>query len=116
MLNGNENMLLLNLKCLYFVADRMKPAVIAKLCQQCEELYADTYKCMSKEMLKPLWDRDWLARVAGKQLAFSALAHFYQSRVRATCVTQSVVLLIQSSSCFLALLFFLKFINYVEFF
>ncbi|KAF2349567.1 BRO1 domain [Trinorchestia longiramus] len=63
------------------IQDRMKPAVIAKLCAQCEELYSEASKQMGREMLKPLWDRDWVSRVAGKQLAFSALAQFYQSRV-----------------------------------
>lgn len=59
----------------------MKPAVVAKLCQQCEELYTDVNKHMGRESLRPLWERDWLSRVAGKQLAFTALAQYYQSRV-----------------------------------
>ncbi|XP_018017189.1 programmed cell death 6-interacting protein-like [Hyalella azteca] len=63
------------------IKERMKSAVIAKLCMQCEELYGEASKQMGREILKPLWDRDWIARVAGKQLAFNALAQFYQSRV-----------------------------------
>uniref|UniRef100_A0A2P2HW37 Programmed cell death 6-interacting protein-like n=1 Tax=Hirondellea gigas TaxID=1518452 RepID=A0A2P2HW37_9CRUS len=63
------------------IQDRMKPGVVAKLCMQCEELYGDANKHMARETLKPLWDRDWHSRVPAKQLAFSGLAQFYQSRV-----------------------------------
>ncbi|KAL7647253.1 UNVERIFIED_CONTAM: hypothetical protein RMT77_002511 [Armadillidium vulgare] len=62
-------------------SDNMKDAVVAKLLSQCEELYGEALKNMQKEMLKPLWDRDWIPRIQGKQAGSQALAMYYQSRV-----------------------------------
>lgn len=59
----------------------MKDAVVAKLLSQCEELYGEALKNMQKEMLKPLWDRDWIPKIQGKQAGSQALAMYYQSRV-----------------------------------
>ena len=61
----------------------MKPGVVAKLCQQCEELYADAALHLGRERLRPLWDRDWLTRVEARRMAFGGLAQYYQSRVSA---------------------------------
>ncbi|XP_076063979.1 programmed cell death 6-interacting protein-like protein AliX [Oratosquilla oratoria] len=63
------------------VADRRKDALIARLCAQCDDLYADALKNLQRESLKPLWERDWISKVAGKQAAYHALAQFHQSRV-----------------------------------
>ena len=59
----------------------MKDSSVAKLCNQCEEMYADALKLMQKELLKALWDRDWISKVAGKQAGFHALSEYHQSRV-----------------------------------
>lgn len=49
--------------CDISLSDNMKPAVIAKLSCQCEELYSEALKALQKELLKPLWERDWTALV-----------------------------------------------------
>ncbi|PSN46080.1 Programmed cell death 6-interacting protein [Blattella germanica] len=42
------------------IHDRMKDAVIAKLSAQCEELYVEVLKLVQKEILRPLWEKDWI--------------------------------------------------------
>uniref|UniRef100_A0A915INI9 BRO1 domain-containing protein n=1 Tax=Romanomermis culicivorax TaxID=13658 RepID=A0A915INI9_ROMCU len=61
--------------------DEMKPALIAKVAAQAAELFAEAARQMGREMLRSLWDRDWLPIVNGKNLAFMALSHYHQSLV-----------------------------------
>lgn len=63
------------------INDQMKDVIIAKLCSQCEEMFADALKHLQRESLKPLWDREWVSRVAGKQAGYHALAEYFQSKV-----------------------------------
>jgi hypothetical protein len=42
----------------------MKDAVIAKLSSQCEELYVEVLKLFQKELLRPLWDKEWIPTVS----------------------------------------------------
>ncbi|CAH2040054.1 unnamed protein product, partial [Iphiclides podalirius] len=63
------------------IRDEMKESMVAKVCAQCEELYTDALRCMQKEQLKPLWDRDWIPAVQAKQSAFRGLTQYYQSLV-----------------------------------
>ncbi|PNF20765.1 Programmed cell death 6-interacting protein [Cryptotermes secundus] len=63
------------------IHDKMKDAVIAKLSSQCEELYVEVLKQFQKELLRPLWDKDWIPTVAGKQAAYHGLTEYYQSLV-----------------------------------
>jgi hypothetical protein len=42
----------------------MKEAVIAKLSSQCEELYVEVLKLFQKELLRPLWDKEWIPIVS----------------------------------------------------
>jgi len=42
----------------------MKDAVIAKLSSQCEELYVEVSKLFQKELLRPLWDKEWISAVS----------------------------------------------------
>ncbi|XP_067014587.1 programmed cell death 6-interacting protein isoform X2 [Anabrus simplex] len=63
------------------IHDRMKDPIVSKLCSQCEELYAEVLKVFQKEFLRPLWDKDWIPVVAGKQAGYRALSHYYQSLV-----------------------------------
>jgi hypothetical protein len=44
--------------------DKMKDAVIAKLSCQCEELYVEVLKQFQKELLRPLWDKEWIPTVS----------------------------------------------------
>ena len=59
----------------------MKEAIIAKLASQCEEFYAETLKQMKQPATTSVWERDWNSKVTGKQLAYHAIAQYYQSRV-----------------------------------
>uniref|UniRef100_A0A1B6HFU3 BRO1 domain-containing protein n=1 Tax=Homalodisca liturata TaxID=320908 RepID=A0A1B6HFU3_9HEMI len=63
------------------IHDNMKEAITAKLANQAEELYADALKLMQKDNVRPLWDKEWLPTVAGKQAMFHGMAEFYQSLV-----------------------------------
>ena len=57
----------------------MKDAVIAKIANQVEDYYAETFKYVS---LKYIWpDEDWPRIIKMKQLAFGAIAEYYQSLV-----------------------------------
>lgn len=55
--------------------------MVARVCAQCEELYADAARLMAREPQRALWERDWPALVAAKQQAFRGLAQLYQSLV-----------------------------------
>jgi len=45
-------------------ADKMKDALIAKLSSQCEELYVEVLKLFQKELLRSLWDKEWIPTVS----------------------------------------------------
>lgn len=63
------------------IKDGMKDQIIAKLASQNEEMYADVLKAMQKDSLKPLWDKDWIPLIAGKQAGFHGVTMLYQSAV-----------------------------------
>lgn len=68
--------------------DKMKDAIVAKLCSQCEDMYASVMKNIQKEAVRNLWDPDWLQNVSGKQAIYNGLSQFYQSKV---CNTDKAV-------------------------
>ncbi|KAI5698642.1 hypothetical protein M8J75_009827 [Diaphorina citri] len=63
------------------IHDRMKDAILAKLCAQCEDYYAEAMRLMSKDSVKQMWDREWVQQVSGKQAALHAQTHYYQALV-----------------------------------
>ncbi|GAB0092426.1 programmed cell death 6-interacting protein [Sergentomyia squamirostris] len=61
------------------VRDKMKEQVIAKLCCQCEEFYAECLRGLQKESVRNLWEKEWVSTVAGKQAGFHAMTQLYSS-------------------------------------
>ena len=63
------------------IKDSMKDAIIAKLCAQCEDMYAAVMKNIQKESVRNLWESSWAPNIYGKQAIYNGLAQYYQSRV-----------------------------------
>lgn len=61
--------------------DKMKDAIVAKLCAQCDELFASALRSLSKEAVRGNWDASWIPNVRGKQAIYAGLAQYHQSRV-----------------------------------
>jgi len=45
------------------ITDKMKDAIVAKLCIQCEDMYADALKQLQRDTVKHLWDKEWIPTV-----------------------------------------------------
>ena len=63
------------------LSDKMKDAIVAKLCAQCEDLFANVMRSMQAEAVRNIWDPSWLPNVCGKQAIYNGLAQFHQARV-----------------------------------
>ncbi|KAI1724665.1 BRO1-like domain-containing protein [Ditylenchus destructor] len=61
--------------------NQMKSVALVKIASQCAEFYQDAQKLMSRELVKGIWDKDWLRIVTGKSLAYSAIAQHHQAQV-----------------------------------
>ena len=61
--------------------DNMKPAIVAKLASQCEDMYAGLMRSIQKESVRNLWDSTWLQSASGKQAIYNGMAQYFQSRV-----------------------------------
>ncbi|XP_074652220.1 programmed cell death 6-interacting protein-like isoform X2 [Tubulanus polymorphus] len=61
--------------------DRMKDAIIAKVAQQCSDLYSEALTLLQLNSIKDMWPRDWTGFVAGRQAAFHSLAEYHQAQV-----------------------------------
>lgn len=46
------------------VQDKMKDAIVAKLCVQAEDMFADALRQMQRDTVKHLWDKEWLPIVS----------------------------------------------------
>lgn len=65
--------------CLKAIHDNMKEAIIARLCVQSSEFFAEAMVALQKDSVRNLIDKDWVPFIAGKQAAAIAFAHYYQS-------------------------------------
>jgi len=45
------------------IQDKMKDVIVAKLCMQCEDMYAEVLRNIQKDSNKVYWDREWLSPV-----------------------------------------------------
>ncbi|CAG7835942.1 unnamed protein product [Allacma fusca] len=63
------------------IRDHMKDGIIAKLCIQTEEMFADVLLKMTRDAVKYNWDRSWLQNIKGKKFAYYGLANYFQSKV-----------------------------------
>lgn len=66
----------------------MKEAIIAKLAAQCEDYYAEALRSMQRDLVRSMWDREWIPKVTSKQSAYLAISQYYQARV---CSANKVV-------------------------
>jgi programmed cell death 6-interacting protein len=46
------------------VKDKMKDTIIAKLCVQAEDMFADAAQKLNKDTIKHLWERQWINNVS----------------------------------------------------
>lgn len=46
------------------VQDKMKEAIIAKLCIQAEDMYHDALRQLQRDTVAHFWDREWLPTVS----------------------------------------------------
>ncbi|TKR87931.1 hypothetical protein L596_012257 [Steinernema carpocapsae] len=63
--------------------DKMKETALVKIAAQCADLYQDAYKLMTREIVKGIWEKEWLNLVNGKSLAMNGLANFHQANINA---------------------------------
>ncbi|CAD6194090.1 unnamed protein product [Caenorhabditis auriculariae] len=61
--------------------DKMKPAAMVKIGAQVADFYAEAQKLMTKDIVKGLWEKEWLSTVNGKNLAYQALSQFHQAEL-----------------------------------
>ena len=69
-----------DLSTIYLTADKMKPGILVKISNQCADLYQEANRLMSRDVVKGMWEKEWLPTVTGKQLAFSALAQYHRAQ------------------------------------
>lgn len=62
------------------LADKMKPGILVKITNQCADLYQEANRLMSRDVVKGMWEKEWLSTVTGKQLAFAALAQYHRAQ------------------------------------
>ncbi|KAK0414293.1 hypothetical protein QR680_007253 [Steinernema hermaphroditum] len=63
--------------------DKMKETALVKIASQCAELYQEAYKLMTRDIVKGIWEKEWLNTANAKGLAMSALAQYHQANVNA---------------------------------
>ena len=63
------------------ITERMKNAVISKLCSQSESSYDNLKKAMSDHVVKRFLPLEWRSIISQKHFYYGALAQFHQSRI-----------------------------------
>lgn len=53
----------MNINYLCICLDQLKEPIVAKLSSQCEDLYSECLKLFQKDVLRSLWDKEWLPLV-----------------------------------------------------
>lgn len=61
------------------IKDNGKELLIAKLCAQCEEMYAEALKSMQNDGIRNIWAKEWIPLIAGKQAGFHAMLYLFVS-------------------------------------
>uniref|UniRef100_A0A0N4ZKN8 BRO1 domain-containing protein n=1 Tax=Parastrongyloides trichosuri TaxID=131310 RepID=A0A0N4ZKN8_PARTI len=61
--------------------DQMKNTALVQLAAQCAEFYKEAKALMTREIVKGIWDKEWLNIVSGKELLMTALGQYHQSQV-----------------------------------
>uniref|UniRef100_A0A0K0E1K5 BRO1 domain-containing protein n=1 Tax=Strongyloides stercoralis TaxID=6248 RepID=A0A0K0E1K5_STRER len=61
--------------------DQMKQTALVQLAAQCSEFYREAKSLMTREIVKGIWDKEWLNTISGKELAMNALGQYHQSQV-----------------------------------
>uniref|UniRef100_A0A7E4W7L0 BRO1 domain-containing protein n=1 Tax=Panagrellus redivivus TaxID=6233 RepID=A0A7E4W7L0_PANRE len=72
-------------ECVFHKAskDSMKPTAIVKVANMGASLYAEVHMLMGRDVVKGIFDKDWVQTVAAKQRALEAAANFYAAQVAA---------------------------------
>ncbi|CAB3402160.1 unnamed protein product [Caenorhabditis bovis] len=63
--------------------DKMKPASMVKISAQLADFYVEAQKLMNKDIVRGLWEKDWVNTINGKLLAYQALSQYHQAEVNA---------------------------------
>ncbi|XP_003747646.1 programmed cell death 6-interacting protein [Galendromus occidentalis] len=59
--------------------DGKKDSLLAQVASQCEDLYADALKLMSRDHLRCIFEKDWFTVLGIKEHAFKAVTHYHKA-------------------------------------
>lgn len=58
------------------INDKMKDDVIEKLSYKCEEIYVEVLKLLKKELMKNMWEKEWIKIVDGKKEEYNGIDEY----------------------------------------
>uniref|UniRef100_A0AC35UA02 BRO1 domain-containing protein n=1 Tax=Rhabditophanes sp. KR3021 TaxID=114890 RepID=A0AC35UA02_9BILA len=61
--------------------DAMKQGSLVQIAAQCAEFYGEAKRLMSRDIVKGIWDKEWMATVTGKEMTMLGFAQYHQSQV-----------------------------------